>query len=358
MGNKVLVLGLTPQGLSVLRVLAREGVEVISFYNNQRNVGRYSKYGEKIFFEDIDDLKDKIMELLRTLNYKPLCYITSGEILASVLRDFPEIYSLCRVISGPYEVIEKLAHKNIMYDIAIAKGLNVARFITLDKYSKGDLNFPLFIKRNYEISLFFKADLIPDEKKMNEYLRKIKPEQKKDIILQEYISIPDSNLNEISVQTFFVKGEPKGFLICNQKERLSKGLTAYLEEIDDLEIRNKMKTLCSSFMRDLHYTGFAEFEFMYDTQKKELFFIEVNTRTCGLQSSLNHKFSNLGQILKSPFDAPPLIERQNHLKWINIQRDLRARFQKKNFSNLSIFYQSSYDILDFDDIRPFIRQFF
>lgn len=355
--NKIFVLGLTPQGLSVLRVLSRSGVPVVAFCSSTRNVGYHSKYGEKILFKDIFDLKNKIEEQLKRLDYKPICYITSGEILASVLRDFPEIYTSCNVISGPYETIAKLAHKDIMYGIAMSKGFKVARFLTLDKYKNGDLNFPLFMKRNYEISLFFKAVYIPDKKVLEEYLERIDPSQKKDIIVQEYIPIPKERLKEISAQTFFSKSEAKGFFIGEQVDKLSKGLTAFLVEIDDSQICQQIKHLCCLFMQDLNYTGFAEFEFMYDVETNDLYFVEVNTRTCGSQSSLNYKFSNLADLMQNPFQPPMLIAKEGLVKWVNFQRDIRCKWQNKSLLGLSHIFCSSYDILDWHDLKPFFRQF-
>ena len=61
MENNVIIIGLTPQGLSVLRVLSRAGVDVVAFYMNKKNVGVHSKYGTKILFNDIHDLKNKIL---------------------------------------------------------------------------------------------------------------------------------------------------------------------------------------------------------------------------------------------------------------------------------------------------------
>lgn len=357
MDKEVLILGLTAQGLSVLRILSRQGIKVTAFFSNKRNVGRFSKYGEKVFFKDIFDLKNKVKTKLLDLNYKPLCYITSGEILASVLRDFRELYDICEVLSGPLETIDKLSHKDTMYEIALQNGFTVSTYITLDKYEKGCLKFPLFIKRNFEIPLFFKADYIPDEETLTSYINKIESFQQKDVILQEYISIPKSNLKEISVQGFYSMGNSKGFLIAFQEHKLKKGLTAYLEEVEDVTLKEKLAGLCSSFMKKLNYTGFAEFEFMYDDKNKDLYFIEVNTRTCGEQSALNYKFSNLAEVMLNPFNAVPLKENENHLRWINLQRDIRCRIQKKNYSNLSNLFCSCYDILDIHDLKPFFRQF-
>jgi len=56
MKNIILVIGLTPQGLSVLRTLSRAGYKVFAFYNNKKQVGRYSKYGTKIFYQSISEL--------------------------------------------------------------------------------------------------------------------------------------------------------------------------------------------------------------------------------------------------------------------------------------------------------------
>lgn len=357
MKKVIIVIGLTPQGLSVLRTLSREGIEVVAFYNSKRQVGRYSKYGKKVYFQSIIELKQQIDTILQSLNYRPLCYITSGEMLALILREYKELYKLCDVMSGPYETIERLAHKDQMYKIAIEKGFKVAPFVTLDNLDLYNLKYPLFLKRNFEIPLFFKAVKIARKEEFEDYLSKIKEEEKKDIIVQEFIDISKNNLLEISAQTFFSRSQLKGILITNQKRRLKKGITSYLEEIEDSNIIELITKLCNAFMENLDYTGFAEFEFMYDSSESQLYFVEVNTRTCGLQSSMAHKFGNIAEAIIDPYNAPSLSIKKSKLFWMNIQRDIRARIQMHNFSNLLDIFKSSYDILDWKDYKPFFKQF-
>ena len=324
----IIVIGLTPQGLSVLRVLSQAGKEVIALYQSKRNIGVKSKYGTKIQFNDSNELRDKINEITSKHQEKLLCYITSGEMLAMILREYKELYEVCDVIAGPFETIEKLAHKDIMYQIAIEKGFKVAKHFTLDNFREGDLAYPIFMKRNYEIPLFFKAAKIEEKKEYDGYMSRIKEKEKKDILVQEFINIPSKNLMEITAQAFFTCGKMQGVFIANQERRLKKGLTSYIEEITDKDIHSHISTLANNFMHDLNYTGFAEFEFMYNKENKELYFVEVNTRTCGLQSSLNHKWSNLADVLVNPHNAPVLVARSNKpLRWMNITRDIRVRLQ-------------------------------
>lgn len=353
---KFVIIGLTPQGLSVLRTLSRAGADVYAFYQNARNVGAHSKYGKKIQFADATDLKMKIHQLVKTFGEKPLCYITSGELLALILREYPELYSDCNVIAGPYETIEKLAHKDLMYKIAINKGFSVAKYLTLKNYADGDLRFPLFIKRNYEIPLFFKADRIDNEQILHKYLERINENQKKDIILQELIDIAENDLMEISAQIVFSSGTVCGSLVAEQYHKLKKGLTAAIVELSDSVLKSRIVDLCTSFMSDLRYTGFAEFEFMYNKRTDDLFFLEVNTRTCGEHSALAYKFLNLQDYLINPFKPIVLVESVKQLKWMNIIRDIRCRFQKKDFKNLCLIFDCKYDVLDLHDIAPFFRQ--
>ena len=354
----IIVIGLTPQGLSVLRTLSQAGKKVFALYQNKKNIGVKSKYGTKIQFSNSKDLKEKIEEIASKYEDKLLCYITSGEMLAMILREYKELYEVCDVISGPFDTIEKLAHKDIMYQIATEKGFKVAKHFTLDKYCEGNLAYPIFMKRNYEIPLFFKAAKIEDEKEFATYMAQIKEEEKKDILVQEFINIPPEQLMEITAQAFFSHGEMKGVFIANQERRLKKGLTSYIEEITDKEIVSLISKLAHDFMQDLNYTGFAEFEFMYDKESTELYFVEVNTRTCGLQSSLTHKWSNITEALTNPHNAPELIARSNKpLYWMNITRDIRVRIQRRDLSNLLDIFRSKYDIFTFKDIKPFLSQF-
>ena len=355
MNKKVILIGLTPQGLSLLRVMSRAGLNVTAFTMTKSVAGYYSRYGERILFKNIDDLKFQIEGILKTINCKPVCYIASGELLALILSEYSELYDACQVISGTYQTVKKLAHKDIMYGIALSKGLNVAKFYTLDKYIEGSLNYPLYIKRNYEIPLFFKAACVRTKDELNVYLDKITDKSiYEHIILQEHYGISTNELIEISCQAYFVNGQPKGFLITDQKRRLNQGLTSFIEEITDKELLKKVIDLTTNFMAGIDYTGFSEFEFAYNKVTHEFFFIEVNTRTCGLQSSLNYKFKNLKEVFLNPFNPPELESTSGPVIWMNILRDIKVRFQKRYFKRfIRDLYRAQFDILDFYDIKPF-----
>lgn len=354
--KRIIIIGLTPQGLSLLRTLSRAGVSVVAFYQNVKNVGVYSKYGQKIHFDDVDDLKSKISAILENVNGKPRCFITSGELLALILREYPELYNQCDVSSGPYDVIEMLAHKDRMYELAIKKGFKVAKYTTLDHFNEDDFTYPLFMKRNYEIPLFFKAEKIETPEVMNHYLSRIKSSEKKDIIVQEWINIPKTDVINITAQSYYVNGTSKGYYVANQVRRLKKGITSYIEEITDHLLVESISKLAEDFMKELKYNGFAEFEFMYNNRTKELYFIEVNTRTCGSQSSLACKFRNLADVVLN--NEETLQPNEKPVRWMNILRDVRSRFETNDFRGLTDIFHSSYDILDWCDLKPFIKQIF
>ena len=354
--KNLIIIGLTPQGLSLLRTLSRLGCNVTAFYHDNKNIGVHSKYGEKIQFEDIYDLKEKIQLLIDDWGFSPICYITSGELLALVLREYKELYHQCVVLSGPYEVVEKLAHKDEMYELAKENGFNVADYITLDKYKEGYLSYPLFMKRNYEIPLFFKAVKLDNEAALKSYVSRIKEGEKKDIIIQQWIDIPKEHLINISGQSFYWEGISKGHLIVSQVRRLKKGITSYIEEVTDTELVGRISQLMDSFMFGLKYNGFAEFEFMYDNKTGALFFIEVNTRTCGLQSSFNQKFKNLGLAALCPASKVELISSEKPIRWMNILRDIRSRIETKDFRHLTDIFHCGFDVFDIHDLKPFIKQ--
>lgn len=355
--RKYIILGLTPQGLALLRTLGESGADVTAFCTSKKNVGYHSRYGKKICYRDIDELRIFIRDIVLSVDTKPICYITSGEILAAVLREYKELYDECEVFSGPYRVVEMLAHKDKMYEYAIRHEFRVAQYATLDKYNDGCLKFPLFLKRNYEIPLFFKTVKVCTPEEMQSYMRKIPQENFKDVIAQEYIDIPYTRLINITCQGFFVNGRCAGIFIANQKRKLSKGLTSYIEELKEGKVTIQIGQQVKAFMGKLDYCGFAEFEFMYDADLDDLYFIEVNTRPCGSQSALHHKFSNILEVILRPDEFITLKPTVGCLHWMNIQRDVRARFEAKRFDHLGDIFKSKYDILDKKDLSPFFRQF-
>lgn len=355
--RKFIVLGLPPQGLAILKELGKAGADVTAYCKSKKDIGYHSRYGKKILFDTIEELKTGIATLLKESEEKPICYITSGEILAMVLRDYKELYEICEVSSGPLPVIEMLAHKDKMYAYAAQRQMLTANYVTLDKYEDGQLTFPAFLKRNYEIPLFFKAVKINNKEELNSYISRIPPENLCDVILQEFISIPQNELLNLSCQGFYVEGECCGVYLAKQKRRLKKGITSYLEEITDSQIVEMVTAQSNSFMHDLRYNGFAEFEFMFNSSTGDLYFIEVNTRACGLQSGFHFKFRNLHEMLINPKKKRALLPRTSNLRWMNIVRDIRARIENRDFRNLTDFFHSKYDILDIHDIKPFIFQF-
>lgn len=352
-----IVIGGTPQGLAIVRVLGRANVALHVLCQSKKNVAYHTRFGIKHLFSNPSDLKNIVAEIVATSEVKPICYIASGEALALILRTFVEIYDMCEVFSQPLSLIQKWAHKDLMYRHAAECGFQVANHVTLDKYTPGDLAFPIVLKRNYEIPLFFKVAYVADEHELAEYVEKIPPQCRQDILVQERIQIDTANLLEISCQGYFAQGQAHGFLIANQLRRASKGLTSYIEEIDDCDVKSMVEKLAAGFMAGTGYTGFAEFEFMYDKSSGINYFIEVNTRTCGLQSSMSSKFENITDVVLNPDQGIDLIARPGLLRWMNIGRDMKVRLQKKDFKRLGDVFHSSYDILDFNDLNPFIRQF-
>lgn len=355
--RQYIILGLAPQGLAVLRELGKSGADVTAFCTSKRNVGYYSRYGKKICYNNIDELRKYIAGIISKSNEKPICYITSGEILASVLREYKELYDECDVYSGPYPIVEMLAHKDRMYEYAQRKGFKVAKYATLDKSEIGNLYYPLFLKRNYEIPFFFKAVKLTTQEELQSYKERIPKENLIDVIAQEFIAIPNEELINISCQGFWQEGKCAGYYVANQKRRLRKGLTSYIEEITDAVICKGMREMADDFMGELKYCGFAEFEFMYDKRDDTFWFIEVNTRTCGLQSGLSHKFENLNEAILKPYDPIVLQPVAKPICWMNIQRDFRARLESRDWKNMGDIFRAKYDILSLKDPMPFFRQF-
>ena len=351
-----ILIGLNPQGLSMLRILSCSGHNVVAFTDAKKVVGYYSKYGEKRMFSSIDDLKQQIKSIQIGFAKKLNCIITSGKLLALILSEFPEIYDICDVQSGPLPLVKMLSHKNQMYEFASKRRLQCAKYVLLSDYKENSLKFPVILKRNIETPLFFKVKKINTEKEFFLFIRKIKKEDYRHILIQEFIS--DKEILNISFQGYFKNAECLCSFICNQERRLNSGITSFLKEINNPKIINLISNVSLEFFKNTEYTGFAELEFIYSEITNELYFIEINARTCGLHSALNSKFKNIS-ILYDDLDNQTKLQNKSTLpvQWINITRDIRARLQLKDFKNLSQFFTSKYDILDWHDLKPFFYQF-
>jgi len=339
----------------MLRILSRAGHNVIAFANTKKAVGYSSRYGEKRIFSTLEELKKQISDITKSSNEKISCIITDGELLGSIVSNYPELYDICNVQSGPYSLVKMLAHKNLMYEFASSRGLNYARFVLLSEYKQGELDFPVILKRNFEIPLFFKVKKIESEEDFSEFVKKIKKEDYKHIMVQEYIT--DDPVLNISFQGYFINGACKCSFICSQDRRISAGITSYLNEIGDNEIKEMIKRKAETFFKESGYTGFTELEFLYSEETHEIYFIEINTRTCGLHSVLKFKYPDLPLLYDNINNPPELTENPALLSWINIARDIKARIQNKDFKNISQLFTSKHDVFDWHDLKPFFYQF-
>lgn len=350
-----IIIGLTPQGLSMLRLLARAGFKVIAFTNAKKAVGYHSRYGEKHVFSTVEELKNLINQIVQNQEEKINCIITSGELLSLILANFPELYEMCTVQSGPYPLIKMLSDKTLMYNYAETKGLKCAKHTLLNQYKTGDLKFPIILKRNIEVPLFFKTKKIFSEEELNSFMTRIESNKHQHILIQEFITIKKPK--DISIQAYLYHGTIKACFVCYQERRLSIGITSYLKEMEDDSMVKMITEKTKTFFEGTKYTGFCEIEFMYDPDYQKLYFIEVNTRTCGLHSVLGKKFHNLPELYLNIDNPPALVSSSRPISWINIARDIKARIQNKDFKNLSQFFTSEYDILDLRDWKPFLFQF-
>lgn len=354
--SKVILIGLTPQGLSLLRLLARNGYEVFAFSNTARSVGFKSKFGHKHLFKDVDDLKQKIVSVVKQGANRVQCIITSGELLAMVVAEFPELYDICDVQSGPLSLIQTLARKDLMYDYAEKRGLKSAKYLLLSDYKAGSLRFPVIVKRNFEVPLFFKVKKIDNEDSLRELISHIPIEVQANVIIQEFISL-NTCLN-ISFQGYFKNGQLLASFLGNQKRRLRTGITSYLEEATDERLASLIHASADQLFKESDYHGFFELEFLYSPESEELFFIEINTRACGLQSAFVAKYKNLYRVFENNINKEELHRRPERLCWVNLTRDFRARFQNSDLKGLKNSLIANKDVFDWKDPRPFFYQFF
>lgn len=352
--SKFIIIGLTPQGLALLRLLSRAGHQVFAFSNTKKAVGLYSKYGEKLFFSDIEDLKVKIASIVRKSGDPVKCIIASGELLALILEEYPELYAVCDVESGPFDLVKMLSHKSLMYDFATTRGLKTAKFSLLSNFYNGCLEFPVILKRNYEISTPFKIKIIESEAEFIAFKEMLPAALSRHILVQELIAA-DPVLN-LSCQVYLRNGKIQFDLCCIQERRISSGITSFLVEVESAEIRSTLVEAASRLFADTKYNGFAELEFLYSTTEKNLYFIEVNTRPCGLQSSLHHKFKGIESIYNDNYTPSSVKRNPERLIWINILRDIRSRVESKYLGKPWQFFLAKKDIFDWRDPVPFFMQ--
>ena len=220
----VVILGLNPQGLFLLREFAKAGQKVLAV-GLKGSIGLYSKYGHKITIRDFDELEHVFST--KYLYNQPKIHITSDPFLNYLVDVEHEIFEKHQCFPNYKSAVifrDKISTENLArkIDIPCLRSYKL-REIEEESY---DI-FPSIVKwnRGYYREKF-KTMLINSQEDLK-YI-KIQTKADENLIVQRYI--PGGAASDLSYGGYLLNGEEKLYIIVKQKRQYPNGLSSFVEE--------------------------------------------------------------------------------------------------------------------------------
>ena len=281
--RQVIILGGHIQALGLARQANTTGIPVIVFTEDAYSVARYSNAVKKtVVFERIDNLynclipyQDTDTFLLPTADqYVEFLDQSREDLSKHFVLGIPQkdVVELFGDKSNTYKFASRIhvPHPKSWYPECIDNVVEIAQKAA----------FPLVVKPAvmYSFHRMFgkKAFRCNDKESLVAKCEEIgKRMPLSSIIIQEFIAGGAKSL--YSFGAFVVEGEPKAWIMANRIRQnpmdfgnsTTFAITCHIPELEESARR---------ILKETHYTGLAEVEFMYDEHAKCFKFLEVNTR--------------------------------------------------------------------------------
>jgi len=344
--KQIIILGGHIQALGLARQAKAVGVPVILFIEDFYSVARFSSAVSKtVVFGSIDQLSDYLNPykdsdtLLFPTADQYVEYLAENQdnlsdhfLLGIPQRDNVELFGDKR---KTYKFASKMGipHPDSWYPDNIEDVERIAQEAT----------YPLVVKPAVMYSfhkIFGKKAFRCDNKET--LLHRCKMIQEKmpisSVIIQEFMSGGAKSL--YSYGTFAVDGEPKAWIIANRIRQnpmdfgnsTTFAVTCQISEIEES---------ARKILRETHYSGLAEVEFMYDKPSNSYKFLEINTRAWKWHSiSTGLGFGFLSEMIKYlNHQAGDFMEGTEKIAWVERLTDI-AVICKESFKGRMDFLQA------------------
>lgn len=302
--KQIIILGGHIQALGLARQAKAIGIPIIVFIEDTYSVARFSRAVKKtVVFGRIDNLNNCLAPYRDT---DTLLFPTADQYV-EFLDQNREDLSKHFVMGIPQsDVIELFSDKRNTYKFASKIGIPHPESWypeSIDDVEKiaQEASFPLVVKPAVMYSfhkLFGKKAFRCDDKesliaKCAEIGKKIPLSS---LIIQEFLTGGAKSLYSFGV--FAVDGKPKAWIMANRIRQNPMDFGNSTTFAITCRIP-KMEESARKILKETHYTGLAEIEFMYDEPTKSFKFLEVNTRAWKWHSiSTGLGFGFLSELIK------------------------------------------------------------
>ena len=291
---KVIVLNTHYNGLSIIQELGSRGIECVAM-DTKRTIGTYSRYAKYVRCPDPNESEGDFIEFLYeycdSIKEKPLLIPTNDEWAIALSKHKKRMKKVSVPLVTNYETMELITNKEKFYKIGEKEGYLTPKTWKRDEVLKLDaVNFPIISKPNVR--------RMPGESSENSELRKhmnrlrfneiknnkeltlfLEKESKflKNLIFQENVRGNSSSMYTVGIYVDFngtIKGIFTGKKVRGYPADSGDCIVGENYKLPSYVIENTKR-----IVKDLNYTGIAEFEYKKDAVTSEYKLIEINPRS-------------------------------------------------------------------------------
>jgi D-aspartate ligase len=288
----VIVLGLTANGLSVVRSLGRRGIVVYGASDNPKEYpGCYSRY-LRAFIElpsHSDGFKsscDALISFAKDFIIKPLLFPTSDRYVLLVSRNREKLASYFQFILPQKESVECFLDKRSTTEFAVNNGIRYPRTWFFDKSfdvqkAGRQLVYPCFLKPtcSHEFEAIYKERkgfVLNNASEFEEIYRdKIQPHSI-DFMVQQIIKGSDSSGYDFCAYAD-TNHKIRAYAIARKMRQYP--LNFGVSSLTIIENNDNILEAAQHVLEKVRFSGLLGIEFRVDEETGDVYFLEINVRT-------------------------------------------------------------------------------
>lgn len=337
-------------GIQTVRILARHKIPVIAIAKDPSHHGCRTRLCERIIFTNTagEELIQTLMALGPELKQKAVLIPCADMNLFLVSRHRQELEPWYHVVLPAADVVETLMNKLSFYTFALENGFSIpnTRFINTREDAEraaAELIFPCVLKPpssaipEWEKNSKLKAYRLTSPVELIEYYEKSKA-WTKDLIVQEWVEGPDSNLYSCNCY-FNARFEPMVTFVARKLRQWppETGESSLGEECRDDVVLNETLRL----FRCAHLHGLGYVEIKKDIRTGKYYIIEPNVgRPTGRSPIAEAGGVELLYTMYCDTLGLPLPEnleqKYQGVKWVDLRRDTQSAIYHIRKGDLTI----------------------
>ena len=280
--DKAIVLGISGNGLGIVRSLGRRGVEVVVVSDTDTSANLFSRYisTKKFFCGSESALVDELLSWGGDFDKKPVLFPVRDATVLALADRLEEVKRYYHLVVPAAETVKKALCKTTFFQMAEEFGLAVPRSFSIKNFDEmtrlpDDVKYPVIVKPEYRNDSYIanvsgKAFVAQGRDEMLECYGKFS-EYQAEAIVQEYIPGSDSDL--YFCFQYYKKDTTLAASLCGRKIRQyppSCGSTSSCEVVNSPEVEE----ITTRFFKKIDYVGPCSMEMKRDPRDGQFYLIE------------------------------------------------------------------------------------